>query len=66
MQRGFIALGAVNADQAPGLQANLNRATAAIPALTGELQQSAGTVTVTSAASRACRTMLVSASCTTR
>jgi len=43
-----LALGAVNADQAPGLQANLNRATAAIPALTGNLQQSAGTVTVTS------------------
>jgi putative ABC transport system permease protein len=43
-----LAVGAVTADQAPGLQASLNRATAAVPPLTGDLQQSAGTVTVTS------------------
>jgi putative ABC transport system permease protein len=43
-----LAAGAVNADQAPGLQANLNRATAALPALTGDFQASAGTLTVTS------------------
>ncbi len=43
-----LAVGAVTADQAPGLSDNLNRATAAIPALTGDLQPSAGTVTVTS------------------
>ena len=43
-----LAVGGVTADQAPGLYDNLNRATAAIPALTGDLQSSAGTVTVTS------------------
>jgi putative ABC transport system permease protein len=43
-----LAVGGVNADQASGLQANLNRATAALPALTGDLQASAGTLTVTS------------------
>jgi putative ABC transport system permease protein len=43
-----LAVGGVNADQAPALQANLNRATAALPALTGVLQPSAGTLTVTS------------------
>jgi putative ABC transport system permease protein len=43
-----LALGAVTADQAPGLYDNLNRATTAIPALTGAMQPSAGTVTVAS------------------
>jgi putative ABC transport system permease protein len=41
-----LALGAVTADEVPGLYDNLNRATAAIPALTGDMQPSAGTVTV--------------------
>jgi putative ABC transport system permease protein len=43
-----LALGGVTADQAPGLYDDLNQATTAIPALTGDLQQSASTVTVTS------------------
>jgi putative ABC transport system permease protein len=43
-----LAVGAVTADQAPGLYDSLNRATAAIPALTGSLQPSASAVTVTS------------------
>jgi putative ABC transport system permease protein len=43
-----LDIGALTADQAPGLQASLNRATTTLPALTGNLQASAGTVTVTS------------------
>jgi putative ABC transport system permease protein len=43
-----LALGGVTADQASGLYEKLNRATAALPALTGILQPSAGTITVTS------------------
>jgi putative ABC transport system permease protein len=43
-----LDIGGLTADQAPGLQASLNQATTTLPALTGNLQASAGTVTVTS------------------
>jgi putative ABC transport system permease protein len=43
-----VAVGGVTADQAPGLSADLNRVVTALPALSGELQPAAGTVTVSS------------------
>jgi len=43
-----LAVGGVPADQAQGLYDDLNQATSAIPPLTGGLQASAGTITITS------------------
>ena len=43
-----LAAGSVNADQAQGLYDDLNRATAATPALTGDLSAAATTLTVSS------------------
>jgi putative ABC transport system permease protein len=43
-----VAVGGVTADQAAGLYDNLNQATTAIPALTGDLQPSASTLVVSS------------------
>jgi putative ABC transport system permease protein len=43
-----VAVGNVNADQAPGLSDDLSRAVAALPSLTGQFQAAAGTLTVTS------------------
>ena len=43
-----VAVGDVNADQAQGLSDDLNLAVGALPALTGQFQASAGTLTVTS------------------
>ena len=43
-----LAVGGVTADQAQGLYDDLNLASTAIPALTGDLQAAAGTITVTS------------------